>query len=159
MRNPKSACHFLIANAMKLVYLIQKCTRKFNSFVGDSVKLFAIWKTSKIRSLFPLKDKNSHPCCVIYQGTCSCGAKYIGETERCVHIRISEHENPKKISEPSIHLEANPGHKFEWKVLCHAPVFSHKRKILEALHISKYRPCLNEQVKSTRLKLFPNGLT
>ena len=34
-----------------------------------------------------------------------------------------------------------------------------KRKILEALFIAKFKPALNDQLKSTKLKLFPNGVT
>ena len=95
---------------------------------------------------------------VIY-GTCSCGAKYIGETDRCIHLRTNEHENEKKASEPAKHLKANRGHSFMWKVIACAPSHDNKRKILEALFVSKFKPGLNEQVMSKRLKLFPNGLT
>ena len=125
----------------------------------DSVKVFIIWSTSKLRTLFPLKDRNTHPCCVIYEGTCSCGEKYIGETERCIHVRTSEHENPNKSSEPSSHLKDNVGHSFTWKIISAAPINVCKRKILEALHIAKFKPRINDQVYSTKLKLFPNGLT
>ena len=34
-----------------------------------------------------------------------------------------------------------------------------KRSILEALYISEYNPGLNEQIRSRKLKLFPNGMT
>ena len=45
-------------------------------------------KTRKIRSLFPLKDKNDYKSCVIYKGdSSSCGSRYIGETKRNVEIR------------------------------------------------------------------------
>ena len=67
-------------------YLSRTFLRKVCSFVGDSVSIFIIWNTSKIRSLFPLKDKNLHPQCVIYEGTCNCGTKYIGETDKCYHL-------------------------------------------------------------------------
>ena len=139
--------------------LVRTFTKKFNFFVGDSINLFIIWKTSKIRMLFPLKDKNTHPCCVIYEGTCSCGEKYTGETERCFHVRTSEHEDVRKSSEPSSHLKTHPGHSFSWKVICHAPFDTSKRKILEALLIAKFKPKINDQVKSAKLRLFPNGLT
>ena len=133
--------------------------KKLSNFVGDTVKFFVIWNTSKIRVLFPLKDRNTHPCCVIYEGTCSCGEKYVGETERCIHLRTSEHEDRKKSSEPARHLKAHVGHSFSWKVIYNAPRDGHKRKILEALHIAKFKPKINDQVKSTKLRLFPNGLT
>ena len=68
-------------------------------------------------------------------------------------------DSPVYCSEPAKHLKGNPGHKFSWKILCNAPNHQSKRKILEALHISKFKPGLNDQIKSTRLKLFPNGVT
>ena len=83
--------------------------------------------------MFPLKDKNHHPCCVIYEGLCSCGKKYMGETDRCAHLRTDEHENVKKVSEPAKHLKANAGHSFTCKMLCNAPNTEAKRKIMEAL--------------------------
>ena len=122
-------------------------------------RFFLIWNTSRIRSLFPLKDKNLHPQCLIYEGTCSCGAKYIGETDRCFHLRTGEHDDVKKSSEPAKHLKANHGHHFSWKILALAPSIEFKRKMLEALFICKFKPGLNEQVRSKKLRLFPNGLT
>ena len=133
--------------------------KKLNSFIDNSCKIFVIWNTTKIRSLFPLKDKNLHPNCVIYEGTCSCGAKYIGETAKCMHLRIAEHENIKKGSEPSKHLKGNRNHVFSWKVLANAPKNVTKRKILEALFIGKFKPGLNEQVNSKKLRLFVHGIT
>ena len=108
--------------------------RKLYSFIGDSYKVYLIRNTSRIRSLFPLKDRNLHPTCVIYEGTCSCGIKYIGETERCEHLRISEHEDTKKNSEPTKHHKANGNHSFTWNILANAPRDQSKRSILEALH-------------------------
>ena len=140
-------------------YLSRTFLRKVRSFLGDSVPIFIIWNTSKIRSLFPLQDKNLHPQCVIYEGTCNCGTKYIGETDKCYHLRTNEHEDIKKGSEPSKHLEDNPDHSFVWKVIARAPRDNTKRKILETLCISKFKPGLNEQVNSRRLQLFPNGIT
>ena len=133
--------------------------KKLKSFIGDSFNVYLIWNTTKIRSLFPLKDKNSHPHCVIYEGTCTCGVKYVGETDRCMHLRTGEHEDIKKNSEPSKHLKANREHSFTWKILAFAPRESSKRKILEAFFISKYKPGLNEQVSSRKLTVFKHGVT
>ena len=133
--------------------------KKLKSFAGD-LNVFVIWDTCRIRTLFPLKDKNLHPCCVIYEGTCTCGEKYIGETERCIHARTSEHEDIKKKSEPAKHLANNVGHSFTWKILARAPSNRSKRLILEANYISKFKPRLNEQLDFRRkLRLFPNGIT
>ena len=67
--------------------------KKHYSFIGDSFSISILWNTRKIRSLFPLKDKNLHPCCVVYEGLCSCDKKYMGETDRCIHLRTNKHEN------------------------------------------------------------------
>ena len=134
------------------------------------VKFFIIWKTSKLRSCFPLKDKPPHKCSVIYKGVCSCGAEYIGETARCEHVRFAEHDNIKGISEPAKHLAANVNkrgraqerdieHRFTWTTICRAPLQSLKRRILEGLYVAKWKPNLNEQAKCHKLLLFTNGIT
>ena len=133
--------------------------KKLYSYIGNSFKVFIIWNTTKIRSLFPLKDRNLHPNCVVYEGTCSCGNKYIGETAKCIHLRIAEHEDVKKVSEPSKHLKENGNHAFTWLKITNAPRDFSKRKILEALYISKFKPSLNDQIKSRKLRLFVNGVT
>ena len=51
--------------------------------------------------MFPLKGKSIHPFCVIYEGTCSCGETYIGETIRNAPIRWKEHNDPTQKSEPA----------------------------------------------------------
>ena len=106
---------------------------------------------------------------VVYQGTCTCGEKYIGETKRCEHVRFEEHNNPKGNSEPARHLRAknenpesgteSPTHSFEWTTLTRASPFSTKRRILEGLLIAKSKPSLNEQVNHYKLHIFRNGIT
>ena len=97
--------------------LMRTFLKKLYSYIGETYNVFIIWNTSKIRSLFPIKDKNLHQHCIIYHGKCSCGKEYVGETERCNHVRFSEHENIKKVSEPSKHLKEHPNHSFIWKIL------------------------------------------
>ena len=46
-------------------------------------------------------SKNLHPSCVVYEGLCSRGKKYMGETDRGIHLRTDEHEKLKKDSEPA----------------------------------------------------------
>ena len=142
---------------MNSFHLLLTFFKKLNSFIGESYSVYLIWNTTKIKSLFPLKDRNLHPHCVVYEGTCSCDQTYVGETDRCAHIRTREHEDIKKASEPSKHLKLNRDHSFTWKIF--APNDGDKRKILEALFISKYKPGLNEQIKSRKLSLFRNGVT
>ena len=57
--------------------------KKFNYFYySGSYDLNVVWKTKKVRSFFPVKDKNLHSSCKIYCVLCSCGKDYIGETKR-----------------------------------------------------------------------------
>ena len=79
--------------------------------------------------------------------------------KQCAHIRTREHEDIKKASEPSKHVKLNSDHSFTWKILAFAPNDGDKRKILKALFISKYKPGLNEQIKSRKPSLFRNGVT
>ena len=60
--------------------------KKFNYFTNDSYDLNVVWKTKKVRSFFPLKDKNLHPSCKIYYDLCSCGEDYAGEIKRNVAV-------------------------------------------------------------------------
>ena len=68
------------------------------SFVYNKFDIGIKWSTKK--SLFCLKDKNPHPACEIYEGTCYCSQNYISETKN-VEKRCNEHENPNKASEPA----------------------------------------------------------
>ena len=136
-----------------------KFTNRLEQYTQNKYKFIIIWNTKKIRSLFPLKDKNLHRSTVIYEGICSCGDTYIGETNRNAQIRWSEHDKPSENSEPSKHRLAHKEHKFEWKIISSAPHHHGKRKILENLHIAKLKPKLNEQLQSDILKLFKHGYT
>ena len=55
---------------------------QFQKFTNYGFRVVITWQTRNIRSLFPLKDKNNHKSCVICNGDCSCGSRYIGETKR-----------------------------------------------------------------------------
>ena len=125
----------------------------------SNFKVYIIWVTRKIKTLFPLKDKVHHKCCTIYEGLCSCNEKYIGESDRCSHTRVNEHENVNHGSEPSKHIKENPTHKFNWRIIARAPHETSKRKILEALYIRKFNPKLNDKVNSAKLRIFPNGIS
>ena len=163
-------CRVKIPYCPKNEHLVKKFQSKMEQLC-PKVKFMIIWKTTKIKTCFPLKDRVTHKCSIIYQGKCTCGALYIGETGRCEHTRFTEHDNPKGASEPSKHLKIENGknegkppgerfqHKFEWRTLTRAPTFPQKRKILEGLHIAKHKPDLNEQVNCYKLNLFRNGIT
>ena len=96
---------------------------------------------------------------MIYRDKCSCGEEYIGETERNVKKRWSEHNNPTEKTEPAIHLSNNIGFLFAWEILMPAPKDKQRHKNFEVYFIAVQKPSLNEQVKSNVLHLFQNGNT
>ena len=138
---------------------IGKVIERIEMFCNDKVQMIYIWKTSKIRSLFRLKDKIQHANNVIYKGECVCQKVYIGETKRNAITRWKEHNSNLEKSEPSKHLVANPTHEFKWSVIDRAPKDTRKRKILEAYHIMINKPSLNDQKDIKSLTLFRNGIT
>ena len=109
--------------------------------------------------MFPLKDRVLHSSKGVYQGVCSCGRKYIGETLRNYPIRWAEHEDPRKDSEVARHLRVNEDHKIEWSILVKGLQNTKIRKIYEAFFITKFRPSLNGQIEHQNLMLFRNGIT
>ena len=90
---------------------------QLNNFTNDNFKPVIIWKTSKIRSLFSVKDKTIHTSNVVYKCTCSCNEQYIGETDRNSSIRWSEHNNPTHNSDPAKHISEYLNHIYEWDLL------------------------------------------
>ena len=133
--------------------------QKLDNFTKGHINVRIIWKTKKVKQLFSLKDKNPYPACVIYEGQCSCGTQYIGETKRNAIVRWTEHNDPCKDSEPSRHLKDHLDHIFHWKIIMSAPHNFNARKNLEAAFIGMKRPPLNAQVTSNKLYLFRNGVT
>ena len=132
---------------------------KLEKFTRYKFKINIVWITRNIKSLFPLKDRVHHSSKGVYQGVCSCGRKYIGETLRNYTIRWEEHEDLTKDSEVARHVKFNLGHKMEWTVLVKGLKNTKIRKIFEAFYIAKFRPSLNGQVKHQNLTLFRNGIT
>ena len=131
---------------------------KFHKYTDSSYRLSIKWLTKKVKTLFPLKDKNEHLACKIYEGVCICGQNYVGETKRNVEQRWKEHLPPHN-SEPAKHLVENPTHYFQWRVISDAPKNKRERKNLEALFIARKRPSLNEQLETQLLLLFRFGIT
>ena len=138
---------------------VKRFIDKIESFTDGKLKFIVLWSTSNIKSLSPLKDRVKHLPCVIYEGKCSCGRRYIGGTIRNSDIRWNEHESTTGKSEPAKHLADNKSHMFTWKVLASAPLNFCKRKILEAFFITKLKPDLNDQIKHHALSLFRHGVT
>ena len=138
---------------------VKSFINKIETFTNGKYQFIVLWSTRNIKTLFPLKDKVKHLSCVIYEGICSCGKKYIGETKRNSVTRWNEHESKTGKSEPTKHLANNTLHKFTWKVLALAPKHYRKRKILEAFFIAKFKPDLNDQIEHHALSLFRHGVT
>lgn len=143
-------------------FLNEKQSKKFiaklNSLTDNKYFFIIVWQTKQIRHLFRLKDKNIYSSHVVYQGNCSCGETYVGETSRNTAIRIAEHENIRHNSEPAKHLKQYPSHCFTWTKL-HVEHFICKRLIAEGLLIRQKNPTLNKQVKCYQCNLFPLGIT
>ena len=133
--------------------------KKLINFTNDEYCVRIKWLTRKTKSLFKVKDTTLHPSCKIYQGICSCSNVYIGETIRNVEVRWNEHNDPRGKSEPSKHLTNNLEHKFQWSIICNAPINTRSRKNLEAFYIALQKPSLNEQLDNNQLNLFRNGIT
>ena len=95
-------------------YFSKKFCKKLEFYTNGKVIFNFIWATRKIKSLFKIKDNVKHLSCVIYQGICSYGHNYIGETIKNAVTRIDEHKQPHgKSEERSKNLKNNPGHKFD----------------------------------------------
>ena len=141
--------------------LAKSFINRLKCYTKSKYNFIITWKTRKIRTLFPLKDKVaiSYSSDVIYRGVCSCAEDYIGETDRNSITRWNEHDDIRKSSEPAKHLKSNTGHHFEWTVMCRASKLKMKRKILESFLIKLQEPSLNKNIESFRLKLFQNGIT
>ena len=133
--------------------------KKLKSFLDRDCSIVIKWTTRKIKTLFSLKSRNPYPSCKIYEGTCSCGSLYIGETKRNTAVRWSEHNDPRGKSEPAKHLFNNPSHKFSWRVILSASQNSRIRKNLEASVVALKKPDLNNQTDSKKLTLFRYGVT
>ena len=133
--------------------------RKFKSFVSVDCTVVIRWITKKVRHLFNLKSRNPHQACKIYEGVCSCGQTYIGETKRNVELRWDEHNDARKSSEPAKHLFHHPTHSFTWSIIMSAPQNLRVRKNLEASFIALKAPVLNNQMESKKLTLFRHGVT
>ena len=138
---------------------VKRFIDKIESFTDGKLKFIVLWSTSNIKSSFPLKDRVKHLPCVIYEGKCSCGRRYIGGTIRNSDIRWNEHESTTGKSEPAKHLADNKSHMFTWKVLASIPLHFRKRKILEVFFITKLKPDLNDQIEHHAFSLFRHGVT
>ena len=133
--------------------------KKFHQFTSEKYDMAVKWLMKKVKSLFPLKDRNLRPSCKIYKGICSCGETDFGETIRNVEERWSEHNSADNKSEPAKHLADNEEHSFSWSILLDATKDGRTRQNVEAFFIAKLKPSLNRREDSNMLTLFRNGVT
>ena len=97
--------------------------------------------------------------CVVYKINCSCGKCYIGETERNLTTRLTEHSKTTgKLTTVGEHLRDNSTHKFDFeKVEILGQTDSFRIKYLESLFIQKFASSgklINEADSSKPLNLF-----
>ena len=116
-----------------------------------NVKLRCFQSTQKLQSWFSNKERQAllNRFYVVYKLTCSCGASYIGQTQRNLINRIEEHRTSLS-SSVCRHLQANPDHRVDF----HNPVVIgsdnnwRQLQILESLLIQEHKPELNANIPS-----------
>ena len=130
MFNERKTVHFQLPFCKTNKQKLKSILNKLEEFTNNKVKFIYHWKTGKLRSLFPLKDRIKHKANIVYKGICSYNESYIGETKRNAEIRWKEHcSNNDKKSEVAEHLLKNPGHTINWQVITSAPTISRKQTL------------------------------
>ena len=134
---------------------------KIRQLTQNKCSFNIIWQSKKIKTLFKIKDPIVHKASVIYKATSVNDPQvtYIGETAQIAEERWKQHENPRHDSAPSKHLQDHKDDCFTWEILTTSSTNWLRRKIHEALFISKHKPSLNVQVKHKKLLIFRNGVT
>ena len=113
-------------------------------------------------SFFPIKDnvKEEHQSGLVYKYECNQKSDYVGETKVRYEIRVYEHINRDKKS--AIFKHTRESHYVvrpdNFCILDKGYNKVVDRKIAEALFIRDLKPNLNEQVHSTKLRLFSNDV-
>ena len=128
--------------------------QEFSSFIWQkavvNVKLRCFQNTRKYQSWFSVnKDRQAflNRYNVVYRLTCSCGASYIGQTQRNV-INCIEERRTSLSSSACRHWQANPDHRVDF----HNPeVFGsnnnwRRLQILESLLIQEHKHELNAHI-------------
>ncbi len=104
------------------------------------------WHTfpSKVQDQFTVHHGRSHPSKTkdcIYCTNCACGAQYVGETNRNLKVRLTEHRQNSSKSSLSIHIRDNKDDIQNHEIVHHNTFIlarernSLKRKITESLCI------------------------
>ena len=145
----------------KLQYL-HRISTQIEKEIRDFLKLYEIrlvmsHSTFNIGKLFPDKDRQSllHSVGVVYQLTCSCDQKYIGQTKRNLISHLNEHQTCQS-SEVCRHLMENPKHtvNFDSPIILDRSNYNTKLRTKEMLHIAKRQAKFNVDSQSLSLFLF-----
>ena len=150
---------YLEGTSLKVQKTIRGFWKKYDPS-GIRLKLIFVDNCSYLGDFFGFKDKGPllMRSNVVYQLSCSCGAQYIGETERNLIDRMEEHSKTTGtgLSAVGEHLRDNPDHTVDFQtpgVLGSSPYHS-KLLIKEALYIQQHKPVLNDQIFSKKLFVF-----
>ena len=119
-----------------------------------------VFSSFKIGNLFGVKDPvpDGLRSRVVYKFVCAgCNACYAGETCRHFSTRVREHLVSDRASHIFKHLKDSP----HCRALCSEDNFhvldhasnGFQLKIIEAIHIQKQQPSLNQQLHHVNLKL------
>jgi len=119
---PAEPCPSLKYISLQLTHLgsVSNNTRQeLSSFIRHkavvNVKLRCFQSTRKLQSWFSIMDRQAllNLFNVVYKLTCSCGASYIGQTQRNLINGIEEHRTSLS-SSVCRHLQANPDHRVDF---------------------------------------------
>jgi hypothetical protein len=156
--NVKEATTEKLKRFIKLPYTHRKCEdyafrlkQLIESFYPQVDFNIVFQAPATIGQMFPFKDgvkKIEDRSLVVYSLKCAtCGATYIGKTERILCHRLKEHRTS-KTSACAQHVESNSGHQIDYgKVeILDSATSDNMLRIKELLHILSRRPELNKQL-------------
>ena len=142
--------------------IIKKFKINLRNLLPNEVKPRFLYKGTKLGSFFSLKDKveSIHRSKLVYgyipQDESNLKDGYIGETKVRFGRRTEEHakwDKASSIYKNSQNKNIDVSHE-DFQILERGFSNNFDRKIAEALYIKKYKPVLNEQQVSYKLKLF-----
>ena len=126
----KQNSSYQIPFALRIEKFGKHFVSKLRTFTNGKVRFNIIWNTHKTQSLFKNKDKVQHISRIIFEGVCSCGADYIGETICNVNMGWNKHKSQiDKNSECTKHLQEHFNHELQLSLLSTAPWNILKQKI------------------------------
>ena len=121
--------------------------KKFHHFTEGKHRISIHWITEKVKSLFPLKDKNIYLDCVFYHGLCSWTENCIGESRSYMTTRGGEHNSPEWFWTCKTFIQRYPSSlRPEQTILAHASKRTRTRENQEPVCIAIIRPNVNDQL-------------